>query len=140
MGEGGRKDKKTAVTCDLRFIISGCSAVRLARTVRVREVGGSNPPTPTFFITVRSVGGYPEGYGSQSPYGGGSQSPSRIPLRFTNPPTPTFFFITVRSVGGYPYGGGSQSPSRILQTLIRALRNPIIQKIFLKRGDLIAVL
>ena len=28
-------------------IASGCSSVRLERTVRDREVGGSNPPTPT---------------------------------------------------------------------------------------------
>src|SRR6266542_7167795 len=27
--------------------LSGCSSVRLERTVRDREVGGSNPPTPT---------------------------------------------------------------------------------------------
>src|SRR2546427_9502976 len=37
--------------------LSGCSSVRLERTVRDREVGGSNPPTPTIQSLVgRSPG------------------------------------------------------------------------------------
>ena len=42
---------------------SGCSAVWLARFVRDEEAGGSNPPTPTSYLTV---GGLPTGrQGSQ---------------------------------------------------------------------------
>lgn len=31
---------------------SGCSAVRLAHSLRVREAGGSNPPIPTLRFTA----------------------------------------------------------------------------------------
>ena len=50
------KDLKTSPLGGFIYlcISSGCSAVRLAHSLRVREVGGSNPPIPTLFVSPLS--------------------------------------------------------------------------------------
>src|SRR5437870_9061236 len=48
---------QSPVRRDCELFSAGCSSVRLERTVRDREVGGSNPPTPTIQSLVgRSPG------------------------------------------------------------------------------------